>query len=218
MRGIEAFLMLGFIGLVGIGVWNARQWLPTLNTHAANSAPTAASTTANELVGKTKAKSTRARNNRGPVNADQAVAFEDLPAFCGGGEQGSAALCCETACGRAPAEADSSVPQPVAPVSSKPETPVSSKPEVPVLSKSEVPVLSKPEAPISPVFPTRDDLPAGATGVQIRARFGEPAARITETKDGLVFERYYYYNHDHTQVTVVRLKAGVIVSAENTLQ
>ena len=28
MRGIEAFLMLGFIGLVGIGVWNARQWLP----------------------------------------------------------------------------------------------------------------------------------------------------------------------------------------------
>jgi hypothetical protein len=207
MRGIEAFLMLGFIGLVGFGVWNERQWLPTLNTHAANSTPTAASTTANELVGKTKPKSTRARNNRGLV--DQAVAFEDLPAFCGGGEQGSAALCCETACSRAPEEADSSV--------SKPEAPVSSKPEVPVSPKSEAPVSSKPEAPVAPVFPTRDDLSPGATGVQIRARFGEPEARVTETKDGVVFERYYYYNHDHTQVTVARLKGGVIVSSENTL-
>jgi hypothetical protein len=191
MRAIEAFLMLGFIGLVGIGVWNAKEWLPTLNTHAANSAPTAASTTDSVLGGKTEPKKARARNNRVLVGADRAVAFEDLPPFCGGGELGSAALCCQTACGRAPGEPDSSV------------------------SKFEVPVPSK---PVSPVFPTRDDLPAGATGLQIRARFGEPAARITETKDGLIFERYYYYNRDHTQVTVARLKAGVVVWAETTLQ
>jgi hypothetical protein len=70
---------------------------------------------------------------------------------------------------------------------------------------------------LAPPFPTREDLPVGATGVQIRARFGEPEARVTETRDGLVFERYYYYSHDHTKLTVARLRGGVIVSAENTL-
>jgi hypothetical protein len=199
MRGMDAFLLLGLIGLVGIGVWNERQWLPTLN--AANTTPAASTTAAGAVGEKTQPKRTRARNKPGRVEADQAVAFQDLPAFCGGGEQGSAALCCETACNHPPGDADSLV--------SKSEAPVSSKPEVPVLPKS--------EAPVSPVFPTRDDLPAGTTGVQIRARFGDPEARVTETKDGVVFERYYYYNRDHTQVTVARLKGGVIVSAENIL-
>ena len=197
MRGMDAFLLLGLIGLVGIGVWNERQWLPALN--AANTTPSVSSTPTGVLVGKTEPKRTRARNKP----ADQAVAIEDLPAFCGGGDRASAALCCQAACSDAPDEADSSV--------SKAETPVS--PVSPVSSVSSVPSVPS----VSPVFPTRDDLPAGATGVQIRAQFGEPAARVTETKDGVVFERYYYYNRDHTQVTVARLKGGVIVSAENIL-
>jgi len=28
MRGIQAMLLASFIGLVGLGIWNARQWLP----------------------------------------------------------------------------------------------------------------------------------------------------------------------------------------------
>ncbi len=202
MRGIEALLLLGLMGLVWIGARGAKHWLYMRDTVAANSAPSPASTTAIPVGGKTERKKIRSRNTRGLEEGDPAVAFKDLPAFCGGGEGASAALCCETACGRAPDEADSSVLKSV------------TKTEAP-LSTTEAPLLTK--APLALPFPTRDDLPVGATGVEIRARFGEPAARITETKDGLVFERYYYYNRDHTKLTVARLRGGVIVSAENTL-
>jgi hypothetical protein len=208
MRGIEALLLLGLMGLVWIGARGAKHWLYMRDTVAANSAPSPASTTAIPLGGKTERKKIRSRNLGGHDEGDRAVAFKDLPAFCGGGEGASAALCCETACGRAPDEADSSVLKPV----TKTEAPLSTT-EAP--SSTEAPLLTK--APLAPPFPTRDDLPVGATGVQIRAQFGEPAARITETKDGLVFERYYYYNRDHTKLTVARLRGGVIVSAENTL-
>src|SRR3984957_13844134 len=170
MRAIGALLMLGLIGLVGIGVWNARQWLPVRDTVAANSAPTVASTTASVLGGKTERKRTRSRSTGGLDERDQAVAFKDLPAFCGGGEGASAALCCETACGRASDEADSSVLK----SASKTEAPLSTT-ETP-LSTTEAPLSTtgaalSTGAPLAPAFPTRDDLPAGATGVQIRARF-----------------------------------------------
>jgi hypothetical protein len=62
------------------------------DTHAANSTPTAASTTGSALGGKTEPKRTWARNKRGLGEADQAVEFRDLPAFCGGGEGFSSAL------------------------------------------------------------------------------------------------------------------------------
>jgi hypothetical protein len=182
---IVALLMLGFVGLVGIGVRNARQWLPLRDTHAANSTPTAASTVGRALGGKTEPKRTGDPNKRGLDEADQAVEFKELPAFCGGGEMASATLCCQIACGGAPSEADSST--------------------------------SKTDVVVSPVFPTPDDFPPGATGVQIRAQFGEPTARVIETRDGSVFELYYYFSPDRTQLTVARLKAGVIVSAENTV-
>src|SRR5690349_13950287 len=39
MRGIEALLLAGFIGLIGVGVWNARQWLPQWAAKTANYAP-----------------------------------------------------------------------------------------------------------------------------------------------------------------------------------
>ena len=89
---IGAFLMLGFIGLVGFGVWNARQWLPLRDTHAVNSTLTATSKTDNALGGKTEPKRTWARKKRLLDEADQAVEFRDLPAFCGGGEGFSSAL------------------------------------------------------------------------------------------------------------------------------
>jgi hypothetical protein len=185
MRGIQATLLVGFIGLVGILIWNGRQWLPLRGTQAVSSSPTAASKLVGESSGKTDPKKTGARNKREPDRADRAVPFKDLPLFCGGAEGASAALCCQIDCSPAQGKANA---QPRAPV-----------------------------APGAPLFPTRDDLPAGATSVQIRARFGEPTARATETRDGRVFERYYYFNRDHTQLTVATLKAGVIVSAENIL-
>jgi hypothetical protein len=214
---IGAFLMLGFIGLVGISVWNARQWLPLRDTHAVNSTLTATSKIAGALGGKTEPKRTWARNKRGLDEADQAVEFKDLPAFCGGGELASAALCCQTACSRAPGEADSSASKTDAGVSSVFPTP-DDRPAGTTRNKRGLDEAdSKMDAVVSPAFPTPDDLPAGATGVQIRAQFGEPTARVIETRDGGVFELYYYFNPEHTQLTVARLKAGVIVSGENTV-
>src|SRR4051794_31417395 len=58
-------------------------------------------------------------------------------------------------------------------------------------SKTEVdvPVSASP-------FPSRNDLRAGATGVQIRAQYGEPIARVTAMQGGQLLERYYYVNSD----------------------
>lgn len=39
MRGIEVLLLTGFIGLIAIGVWNARDWLPEWIPRAVYSAP-----------------------------------------------------------------------------------------------------------------------------------------------------------------------------------
>jgi hypothetical protein len=185
MRGIQAILLVGFIGLVGALIWNARQWLPLRGAQAVSSAPSAASKMAEGLAGKTEPKKTGARNEWELDSADPKVPFKELPLFCGGGEEAAAALCCQIACSPAEGKTDA---QPRAT-----------------------------EAPGAPLFPTLNDLPAGATDVQIRARFGEPAARVTETRDGRVFERYYYFNRDHTRLTVAILKAGVVVSAESQL-
>jgi hypothetical protein len=69
-----------------------------------------------------------------------------------------------------------------------------------------------------PKFPVRTDFPRGATSLQIRAQYGEPTARTTEMHDGHLFEHYYYFNNDRTQLTVATFENGVIVSAESTSQ
>jgi hypothetical protein len=218
IKQIEVLVAMGaLLGLVGIGVWNARQWLPLRNTQAANSTSTAASRIRSVLGGKTEPDRTQARNKQGLDEADQAVEFKDLPEFCGGGELASAALCCQTACSRAPGEADSSASITDAVVSWVFPIPDDLPAGATRNKRGLDDAGSKTDAVVSPVFPTPDDLPAGATGVQIRAQFGEPTARVIETRDGGVFELYYYFNPDRTQLTVVRLKAGVIVSAENTV-
>jgi hypothetical protein len=165
MRGIEAVLLAGFIGLVVIGIRNAREWLPLRGTQAAYSAPiysTPPTHSKAESQEKTAAKKTQPRVKRDldraiEVSATNNVVITDAP-----------------------------------------------KPKA-----TEALVLS--------VVPTRNDLHAGATGVQIRSQFGDPTARVTESRDGGIVEQYYYFNHDRTQVTVATLKAGVIVSAASTL-
>jgi hypothetical protein len=176
MRGVGAFLIIGFVGLIVIGVWNVRQWLPLPGTRALSSVPTATSKTAEVVSGKTEPKGTRARDkralDRGTVTldkADQESAISDI------------------------ARADLPTP------------------------KVDAPVLKTDVLESAPMFPTRKDLPAGATGVQIRAQFGEPTARVIEVHNGRVFEQYYYLDREHSQLTVATLNAGVIVSTESTL-
>jgi hypothetical protein len=77
-------------------------------------------------------------------------------------------------------------------------------------SKTEVDV----PMPGSP-FPTRNDLAIGATGVQIRAKYGEPTARVTAMQGGRLIEHYYYVNSDRTQLTVATLERGVVVGVES---
>ncbi len=67
-----------------------------------------------------------------------------------------------------------------------------------------------------PGFPTRKDLRIGAKGSEIRSQYGEPSARVTEMRDGRVFEHYYYFNSDRTQLTRATLENGLIISAEST--
>jgi hypothetical protein len=164
MRGMEAILLAGFVGLVGTGIWNAREWLPLRGTLASYSAPSNATQRADGKTGKSPGEKIAAKRAQPRIKPTIDAATE--------------------------ASAASRV------------------------------VLAEPpkaaDAPAS-VIPTRDDLPAGASGAQIRSRFGEPAARITESRDGHLVEQYYYFNRDRTQVTVATLKSGVIVSASSTI-
>ena len=163
MRGIEAALLAGFIGLVVIGIRNAREWLPLRGTQAAYSAPIYSTPPTPRKVEpreKTAVKKPRVRR--------------DLDASI-------------------EASAISNV----------------------VITDAPKPKAT--EALVASAVPTRSDLHTGATGAQIRSQFGDPTARITESKDGRIVEQYYYFNHDRTQVTVATLKAGVIVSAASTL-
>jgi hypothetical protein len=164
MRGMEAILLVGFAGLVGTGIWNAREWLPLRGTLAAYSAP---SNTTPRADGKTGPGGKMAAKRAQPrVRPTLDTATE--------------------------------------------------------ASATGYVVLADPPKPkaadaIPSVVPTRNDLPAGTTGDQIRSRFGDPTARITESRDGHLVEQYYYFNRDRTQVTVATLKSGVIVSASSTL-
>lgn len=52
MRGIEIMLLAAFAGLVGLGLWNARQWLPQWSPKAVSSAPANAGKTVEKVSGK----------------------------------------------------------------------------------------------------------------------------------------------------------------------
>ncbi len=162
MRGIEALLLAGFIGLIGIGIWNVRQYLPELGPKAVNYA----STDTNDSSGRLDGKGGKAAGLRGKRGR-------------GSGVQGSARG--DIAFGSFP------------------------------ISETEV------DVPM-PKFPIGADFRRGATGAQIRAQYGEPTARTTEMRGGHVFEHYYYFNADRTELTMATLENGVIVSAESTSQ
>ena len=80
MRGIEVLLLAGFIGLIGVSVWNARQWLPDWGPKAVIFAP-------NSMSGPPGAKADKpahSRGRRGFGSGDREstrgdVAFNGLP-------------------------------------------------------------------------------------------------------------------------------------------
>ena len=161
MRGIEALLLAGFIGLLAIGAWNARRWLPEWAPRGFTSG-SADTSKAPGRTGKQTDKGTQASGKRRAARGHQDSPGADI--------------------------------------------------ELGDFPKSRTDVDLPPSK-----FPSRKDLPVGATGVQIRAEYGEPNARVTEVRGGRVLEHYYYFNSDRTQLTVATLESGIIVSAESTL-
>jgi hypothetical protein len=74
MRGIEIMLLAAFAGLVGLGLWNAREWLPQWNPKVVNSAPANASKTVTKVgdtLGANKQRAGKRGNGSGP--SDRAV-------------------------------------------------------------------------------------------------------------------------------------------------
>jgi hypothetical protein len=152
MRGIEAMLLAAFAGLVGLGLWNARQWLPQWSPKVVNSVPANAGKAVEKVTGKPGANKLHA------------------------GKRGDA---------RSSGTLD---------VTRAAET-------------VEVP-------PWVPVLPTQTDLPVGTSGARIRAKYGEPTARVTEMHAGQLLERYYYFNSERTQLVVATLEGGIVTGAE----
>ena len=155
MRGIEVMLLAAFAGLVGLGLWNARQWLPQLSPKVVNSAPANAGKPVEKVAGKLGANKQHA-GKRGVMRDARSSGMSD---------------------------------------NTRSETRV------------DVPYWL-------PGFPTQADLPVGTSGARIRAKYGEPTARVTELHAGQLLERYYYFNSDRTQMTVATLEAGIITGAE----
>jgi hypothetical protein len=153
MRGIEAMFLATFAGLVGLGIWNTRPWLPRWSPKVVNSVPANADKAVTKLSDKLAAKK---RHAGGVMGNGRFSGTSDIP-----------------------------------------------------LSETRVDVPFGP-----PVFPTRTDLPVGSSGVGIRAKYGEPTARVTEMHAGQLLERYYYFNSDRTQMTVATLEGGIITGAE----
>ena|SRR5947209_6259036 len=155
MRGIEALLLAAFLGLIGLGVWNARQWFPhSLSLRSLTASPGETNKASGAVAGKSATKAKTAWKRRFSRVGDP-------------------------------------------------------DPNLPVL-KTEVEITGW-----HPAFPTVADLPVGASGVQIRNKYGEPTARITEMRTGHLLEHYYYFNPDRTRLTVAKLDSGVLVSAES---
>ncbi len=153
---MEVAVLAGLLGLVAIGVWNGRRWLPEWASPNAPAVATAG------VAARPDAKPTQPSGKRRLEKASRSTVVSnftigDLP---------------------------------------------SSKTEV------DVPMPGSP-------FPSRNDLPQGATGAQIRAKYGEPTARVTAMQGGRLLERYYYVNDDRTQLTVATLEHGVVVFAES---
>lgn len=154
MRGMEVLIVAGLLGLVAVGVWNARRWLPdwaspgSAAVASGGIAPKKVDATLDRSSGKHKAES-----GRSSVLSNFTIG--DLPS-----------------------------------------------------SNTEV------DVPIGSPFPMRNDIPIGATGAQILAKYGEPTARVTAMQNGRLLERYFYVNSDRTKLTVATLERGVVVSVE----
>ena len=155
MRGMEVMLLAAFAGLVGLGLWNGRQWLPQLSPKAANFAPANALKPVEKVAGKLGTNKQHA-GKRGVMGDALSSGTSD---------------------------------------DSRSETRV------------DVPYWP-------PTFPTQADLPVGASGVRIRAKYGEPTARVTEMHSGHLLERYYYFDSERTQLTVATLEGGIVTNAE----
>jgi hypothetical protein len=155
MRGIEVMLLAAFAGLVGLGLWNARQWLPQLSPKVVNSAPANAGKPVEKVAGKLGANKQHA-GKRGVMGDARSSGMSDT---------------------------------------TRSETRV------------DVPYWL-------PGFPTQADLPVGASGAHIRAKYGEPTARVTEMHAGHLLERYYYFDSERTQLTVATLEGGIVTNAE----
>lgn len=73
------------------------------------------------------------------------------------------------------------------------------------------------DVPAGYPFPGPGDLPRGTTRAQIKAKYGEPIARVSGVEEGRLFERYYFLHGDRTRITVATLRNGVVASTETVL-
>jgi hypothetical protein len=154
MRGMEVLIMAGLLGLVAVGVWNARRWLPEW------ASPSSAVVANGGSAAKTETKLAHSSGSRKL------------------GKSGRSSVVSNFSIGDLPS------------------------------SSTEV------DVPIGSPFPARNDLPIGATGAQILAKYGEPTARVTAMQNGRLIERYFYVNSDRTKLTVATLERGAVVSVD----
>lgn len=154
MRASEFFTLMFILGLLGVGVWGAYEWLNGASFPLAASATGPKPAALAEKPGSGMHTADSTRRNRDRNRSAQAAG-------------------------------------------------------------SDVPLSTVVDVPVTVRFPRRGDLPRGTSRLQVRSVFGEPRVSTSELRDGSLLERYYYFNKDHTEVTVATLENGVVVAAES---
>lgn len=84
MRGIEALLLAGFIGLLAVAAWKGRQWLPEWGSKVLLTSASSDASKGSGRFGKKADKETQARGKRRLAQGDHAsssgdIAFGDFP-------------------------------------------------------------------------------------------------------------------------------------------
>jgi hypothetical protein len=63
-------------------------------------------------------------------------------------------------------------------------------------------------------MPNANNIKAGTTRTELRARYGNPTLDVTARRDGRLVERYYYLSEDQSQLTVATLQDGAVTQTE----
>jgi hypothetical protein len=155
MRGMESLMLAALVALLGLGIWQGRNWLPQAIRQTISPPLSSATLPSKDDHPKVTVKKSRLTHGK------------------------------------------------------------SAKPEFSTMER----LISEQDSPTVvvvplPAMPNANNIKAGTTRTELRARYGNPTLDVTARRDGRLVERYYYLSEDQSQLTVATLQDGAVTQTE----